>query len=91
MLKEKRFAQYYSFTIRGLSPNTPYYFTRLAYSGSAVIEEEQGSFVTQQASAITNPAEDNRPSSYTKYINNGHLIIETINGERYDSNGRKIK
>lgn len=89
--QEKRFAQYYSFTIRGLSPNTPYYFTRLAYSGSEIIEEENGSFVTQQASAITNTAEDNRPSSYTKYINDGHLIIETINGERYDSNGRKIK
>ncbi len=44
--EEKRFAEYYSFTISGLSPETKYYYTRQSMKGTEVIDEETGSFET---------------------------------------------
>ena len=44
--EEKRFAEYYSFTISGLSPETTYYYTRQSMKGTVVIDEETGSFKT---------------------------------------------
>ncbi|MDY6406205.1 MAG: hypothetical protein SPK97_03615, partial [Bacteroidales bacterium] len=44
--EEKRFAEYYSFTISGLSPETKYYYTRQSLKGTEVIDEETGSFET---------------------------------------------
>lgn len=44
--EEKRFAEYYSFTISGLSPETRYYYTRQSMKGMEVIDEETGSFET---------------------------------------------
>jgi len=45
--EEKRFAEYYSFTISGLSPDTKYYYTRQSLKGTEVIDEEVGTFETQ--------------------------------------------
>ena len=44
--EEKRFAEYYSFTVSGLSPNTKYYYTHQSLNGTTVIDEETGSFET---------------------------------------------
>lgn len=44
--EEKRFAEYYSFTISGLSPDTRYYYTRQSLNGTEIIDEETGSFET---------------------------------------------
>ena len=43
---ERRFAEYYSFTIKSLTPNTKYYYTRQTLADDEVIDEEQGSFAT---------------------------------------------
>lgn len=44
--EERRFAEYYSFTISGLSPETRYYYTRQSMNGTTVIDEDTGSFQT---------------------------------------------
>ena len=44
--EERRFAEYYSFTISGLSPDTRYYYTRQSLNGTEIIDEETGSFET---------------------------------------------
>lgn len=43
---ERRFAEYYSFTIKSLTPETKYYYTRQTLADDEVIDEEQGAFAT---------------------------------------------
>lgn len=73
--EEKRFAEYYSFTISGLSPETRYYYTRQSMNGTEVIDEETGSFKTlSNESTGLNPC-NGFPSDPQKIIKDGSVYI----------------
>lgn len=86
--EEKRFAEYYSFTISGLSPETRYYYTRQSLNGTEVIDEEVGSFATlsNEEQGIEGNVQSGK-GQYTKILHDGHVLIHkenkkyTINGE----------
>lgn len=72
--EEKRFAEYYSFTISGLSPETKYYYTRQSFNGTEVIDEETGSFETlsNDPTGIKNNGLSSEPQ---KMIKDGRVLI----------------
>ena len=72
--EEKRFAEYYSFTISGLSPETKYYYTRQSMKGTEVIDEETGSFETlsEAPEGIKNNGLSSEPQ---KMIKDGRVLI----------------
>lgn len=83
-----QFAEYYSFTITGLSANTTYYFVRQSLNGTDVIDEENGTFATQSsATAIENI---NNASAPTKVIRNGNVLIKQGN-KTYTLQGQEVK
>lgn len=68
------FAEYYTFTITGLSSNTSYYFVRQSLNGTDVIEEEVGTFATKSnTTALENI---NGTSAPMKVISNGTIMIK---------------
>lgn len=74
--EEKRFAEYYSFTISGLSPDTKYYYTRQSLKGTEVIDEESGSFETlsDETEGLNNyKGEITTPQ---KFFENGQVFIQ---------------
>lgn len=76
--EEKQFAEYYSFTISGLSPDTRYYYTRQSMNGTEVIDEETGSFET--LSSETEGLNDNVQSDKgqrTKVLRAGQVLIHS--------------
>ena len=83
--EEKRFAEYYSFTISGLSPETKYYYTCQSLNGTEIIDEESGSFATL-SNDEQGIEENNAISAPKKFIENGQVLIHsglnvyTING-----------
>ena len=82
------FADYYSFTITGLSANTTYYFTRQSLNGEDIIDEEVGSFATQSGTtAIDNINESFFPA---KVISNGNVLIKQGN-KTYTLQGHEVK
>ena len=83
-----QFAEYYSFTITGLSANTTYYFVRQSLNGTDVIDEENGTFATQSsATAIENI---NNASAPIKVISNGSIFIKQGN-KTYTIQGQEVK
>ena len=83
-----QFAEYYSFTITGLSANTTYYFVRQSLNGTDVIDEENGTFATQSsATAIENI---NNASAPTKVIRNGNVLIKQGN-KTYTLQGQEVR
>ena len=73
--EEKRFAEYYSFTISGFSPETRYYYTRQSMNGTEVIDEETGSFETlSNETTGLNPC-NGFPSYPQKIIKDGSVYI----------------
>lgn len=75
---ERRFAEYYSFTIKSLTPNTKYYYTRQTLAGDEVIDEEQGSFATlpDTGTGLEQSATGSQQSSGSnKLIRDGQLQI----------------
>lgn len=81
-------AEYYSFTITGLSANTTYYFVRQSLNGTDVIDEENGTFATQSsATAIDNI---NNASAPIKVISNGSIFIKQGN-KTYTIQGQEVK
>ena len=74
--EEKRFAEYYSFTISGLSPETTYYYTRQSLNGTEVIDEETGSFETlsDDPTGIKNNGLSSEPQ---KMIKDGRVLIRS--------------
>ena len=86
--EEKRFAEYYSFTISGLSPETRYYYTRQSMNGTTVIDEETGSFKTlsNDPTGIKNNGFSSEPQ---KIIKDGRVLIR--NGKTYTATGAEIK
>lgn len=89
---ERRFAEYYSFIIRSLSPNTTYYYTRQALAGEEVIDEEQGSFTTLNDST-TDFEQYSTPGTSggsTKVLNDGRIEIRS-HEKVYTLQGVKIE
>ena len=84
--EENRYAEYYSFTITGLSPDTKYYYTRQSLNGYEVIDEENGSFKTQQAAALSGALQQNGERR-TKFIRDGQMYI-LREGKKYDLTGK---
>ena len=84
--EENRYAEYYSFTITGLSPDTKYYYTRQSLNGDEVIDEENGSFKTQQAAALSGALQQNGERR-TKFIRDGQMYI-LREGKKYDLTGK---
>ena len=86
--EQTHFAEYYSFTITGLSSNTSYYFVRQSLCGTEVIDEENGTFATQSVAT----ALDNTNSTYspTKVLNNGCILIKQGN-KTYTITGAELK
>ena len=86
---EKRFAEYYSFTISSLNRNTTYYYTRQSLSDEQVIDEESGTFATSDKTATdidAAPATDDTSSAALKVISNGQVYI-LRDGKVYDMTG----
>ena len=83
-----QFAEYYSFTITGLSANTTYYFVRQSLNGTDIIDEENGTFATQSsATAIENI---NNVSAPIKVISNGNVLIKQGN-KTYTIQGHDVR
>ena len=76
---EKHFAEYYSFTISGLSPETTYYYTRQSLKGTEVIDEETGSFETQSNEATGLNGYESVTPTPQKFIENGQVYINDGN------------
>ena len=85
---EKRFAEYYSFTISGLTPDTKYYYTRQSLNGTEVIDEETGSFETLSDAP---EGTDNIGAERTnrKVIEDGNLYI-LHKEKKYSLDGNRI-
>ena len=75
--EEKRFAEYYSFTISGLSPETKYYYTRQSMKGTEVIDEETGSFETLSDETTGLGEQESTLSIPKKIIENGQILIRS--------------
>ena len=88
--EENRYAEYYSFTITGLSPDTKYYYTRQSLNGDEVIDEENGSFKTQNDEVTGLKNYETETSAPQKYIENGQMYIIHENQE-YNANGVRIR
>lgn len=86
---EKRFAEYYTFTITGLSAETKYYYTRQSLNGTEVIDEESGSFTTQQAAALSGALQQNGERR-TKFLRDGQMYI-LREGKTYSVTGQEVK
>lgn len=92
---EKRFAEYYSFTISSLNRNTQYYYTRQSLSDDKVIDEESGSFATSDKTptsteSATSPDDTNSDTTALKIISNGKVYI-LRDGKVYTSVGVEVK
>lgn len=89
---ERRFAEYYSFTIRSLTPNTTYYYTRQALAGEEVIDEEQGLFTTLNDTATDYEQYSTSETSVgsTKVMNDGRIEIRS-HEKVYTVQGVKIE
>ena len=82
------FAEYYSFTITGLSAGTNYYFVRQSLNGEDIIDEEVGSFATQSGTtAIDNISGSSSPA---KVINKGNVLIKQ-GDKTYTLQGQEVK
>ena len=88
--EENRYAEYYSFTITGLSPDTKYYYTRQSLNGDEVIDEENGSFKTQNDEVTGLKNYETETSALQKYIENGQMFIEHY-GKTYSVTGQEVK
>ena len=88
--EENRYAEYYSFTITGLSPDTKYYYTRQSLNGYEVIDEENGSFKTQNDEVTGLKNYETETSAPQKYIENGQMFIEHY-GKTYSVTGQEVK
>lgn len=83
-----QFAEYYTFTITGLSSNTSYYFVRQSLNGTEVIDEEAGTFATQ---SNTEALDNINGASYpTKVFHNGCILIQQEN-KTYTITGTEVK
>ena len=83
-----QFAEYYSFTITGLSANTTYYFVRQSLNGTDVIDEENGTFET--LSSTEGIEKINDASAPIKVISNGGIFIKQ-GDKTYTLQGQEVR
>lgn len=88
--EEKQFAEYYSFTISGLSPDTKYYYTRQSLKGTEVIDEEVGTFETQSDGEEGLEQNSVISSEPQKIIKDGQVLIRSGNAT-YNLEGTSIR
>ena len=88
--EEKQFAEYYSFTISGLSPDTKYYYTRQSLKGTEVIDEEVGTFETQSDGEEGLEQNSGNSSEPQKIIKDGQVLIRSGNAT-YNVEGTSIR
>lgn len=88
--EEKQFAEYYSFTISGLSPDTKYYYTRQSLKGTEVIDEEVGTFETQSDGEEGLEQNSVISSEPQKIIKDGQVLIRSGNAT-YNVEGTSIR
>lgn len=88
----QRFAEYYSFTIKNLSSNTDYYYTRQTLAEDEVIDEESGVFNTNPDNTPTRVDNAGAPSERgsIRLLEDGTFVIEH-NGKRYLLNGTEVR
>lgn len=88
--EEKRFAEYYSFTISGLSPDTKYYYTRQSLKGTEVIDEETGSFETQSdgEEGLADPSSED--ARHAKVLHEGQVLIQGSD-KTYTLQGQQVE
>ena len=85
------FAEYYSFTISGLSPETKYYYTRQSMKGTEVIDEETGSFETlSEAPEGTDEIGSEGGRTTRKIMEDGQVLIKR-GKTTYTLQGTKMK
>ena len=88
--QEKKFAEYYSFTIDNLLPDTKYYYVRQSVSGDDVIDEESGTFTTKSHTPTSVGNSDGKTEDYStpqKILENGKIHI-LHNGSKYTLDGK---
>ncbi|MBQ9339086.1 MAG: hypothetical protein IJS13_01990, partial [Paludibacteraceae bacterium] len=90
---ERRFAEYYSFTIRSLSPNRQYYYVRQSLAGEEVIDEEHGSFetLTDTETGLDGsivPYDERIHSD--KQLREGQMLIIAPDGKTYTPDGKGL-
>ena len=88
--QEKKFAEYYSFTIDNLLPDTKYYYVRQSVSGDDVIDEENGTFTTKSHTPTSVGNSDGKTEDYStpqKILENGKIHI-LHNGSKYTLDGK---
>ena len=83
-----QFAEYYSFTITGLSANTTYYFIRQSLNGTDVIDEENGTFETLSSTEAVEKIND--ASAPIKVISNGGIFIKQ-GDKTYTLQGQEVR
>ena len=88
--EEKRFAEYYSFTISGLSPDTKYYYTRQSLKGTEVIDEETGSFETLSDQPTGLKGYESVTQTPQKFIEKGQVLIRS-GKETYNVQGLQVE
>ena len=88
--EEKRFAEYYSFTITGLQANTQYYYTRQSLSGTEVIDEEVGSFSTLDNGEEGLGDVQRDKEQCAKTFRDGHILIQRAD-KTYTLQGQEVK
>ena len=80
----------FNFTVEGLDANTTYEYEFVANDEQdAVIETLSGSFTTK-AEIPTDNEQVNSPSAIRKYLEDGHLLIDT-NSHIFDAQGKKVR
>lgn len=80
----------FNFTVEGLDANTTYEYEFVANDETdAVIETLSGSFTTK-AESPTDNEQVNSPSAIRKYLEDGHLLIDT-NSHIFDTQGKMVK
>lgn len=80
----------FNFTVEGLDANTTYEYEFVANDETdEVIETLSGSFTTK-AEIPTDNEQVNSPSAIRKYLEDGHLLIDT-NSHIFDAQGKIVK
>lgn len=82
------FAEYYTFTITGLSSNTSYYFVRQSLNGIDVIDEESGTFATKSSTTALDNIDGT--SVPTKFFNDGTILVKQ-GDKTYTITGAEVK
>ena len=95
-VNEEQFNTYLSFTVTGLRAGSEYFFVRRTYNAmNEVIDEEQGSFETLPDTETGldngNTTIDLTPTTATKRLQDGQVLIVSPEGNTYTPDGKGLK